>query len=384
MKFVFVPDSFKGSLTALEITQMLERAARAHFPDAECVSVPVADGGEGTVDALLRACGGERVSCRVTGPMGDAVEAAYGLIDDGATAVLEMAAASGLPLVPPAARDPLRATSFGTGEMLLHALQGGARRILIGIGGSATNDGGMGMLSALGARFYDGDGNALRGSGAELARVARVEFDGLSPLLREAAIEVICDVSNPLLGENGATAIYGPQKGVTQAMHAGLEAGMANYAARIEAVLRRDIAGMRGAGAAGGMGAALGGVLGARMRSGIDAVLDTVHFDALLDGCDLAITGEGRIDRQSVEFGKVPTGVARRCAARGVPVVVLVGGMGEGAEALYDVAESTILATVNAPMSLEFAMREAKPLFAGAADRLFRVLKIGMSMGKRS
>ncbi|NLF26561.1 MAG: glycerate kinase [Clostridiales bacterium] len=380
MKFAFAPDSFKGSLTALEIVELLEIAAGRHFPGALCLSVPVADGGEGTVDALLRACGGAREVVRVTGPLGAPVDAAFGLIDGGEAAVLEMAAASGLPLVRPEERDPLKATSFGTGEMMLAALSHGVRRLLIGIGGSATNDGGMGMLSALGARFFDADGNILVGSGAELARVGRVDFEGLSPLLKDAEITVICDVTNPLLGPDGATAIYGPQKGVTAELYPILEGGMIHYAGKLRDALGRDASNFPGSGAAGGMGAALGGVLGARMRPGIDAVLDAVGFDALLDGCDLAVTGEGRIDRQSVEFGKVPTGVARRCSERNVPVVALVGGIGDGADAFYGIGETSIFPIVNRPMPLEQAMADARALFADAADRLFRTLKIGMRL----
>lgn len=380
MKFVFAPDSFKGSLSAMEIVTLLKEAARRHFPGAECTCVPVADGGEGTVDALLLACGGTRETCRVTGPLGQPAEAAIGLLRDGETAVMEMAAASGLPLIASTARDPMKATSYGTGEMLLDACARGVKKVLIGIGGSATNDGGMGMLSALGARFYDADGALLRGSGEDMCAVERVDLSGISPTVRALDIQVICDVNNPLLGEHGATAVYGPQKGVTPALAPILEAGMARYAKKMAAAAGRDFANFPGSGAAGGMGAALGCVLGAKMRPGIEAVLDTVRFDEMLRGCDLVITGEGRIDRQSVDFGKVPTGVALRCAKQNVPVIAMVGGMGDGAEKYFDMAAASIFPIADGPMSLERAMREAKPLFAGAADRLFRTVKIGMSL----
>ena len=383
MKFVFAPDSFKGSLSAMEAVRLLELAAHRHFPEAECVCVPVADGGEGTVDALCLACGGQQMQTTVTGPMGRPVQAGYALVDGGATAILEMAQASGLPLVRPDAPDPMRATSFGTGELMRKVLLDGARKLLIGIGGSATNDGGMGMLCALGARFFDGRGVLLAGCGADLARVARVDLSGLCPELKNAEIQVICDVTNPLLGERGATAIYGPQKGVTSQMMPALEAGMENYANCMKRALGRDIAAFPGAGAAGGMGAALGGVLGATMRSGIDAVLDIVCFDELLKGCDLAVTGEGRIDRQSVEFGKVPAGVAQRCRERGVPVAAIVGGMGDGAEAFYELGETVIVPTSSGPMTLENAMQNAPELFSQAADRLFRILKMGAHIGSR-
>lgn len=382
MKFVFAPDSFKGSLSAMEAVQLLETAAKRHFPDAECICVPVADGGEGTVDALCLACGGQKAQLEVTGPMGRPVRANYALIDGGNTAVIEMAQASGLPLVDPSERDPLRATSFGTGQLIRHVLQNGARKLLIGIGGSATNDGGMGMLCALGARFTDAQGQLLSGCGEDLARVARADFSGLCPELQGTELQVICDVSNPLLGDQGATAVYGPQKGVTPQTALILESGMRNYAARLKAALGRDVASFPGAGAAGGMGAALGGVLSAKMRSGIDAVLDAVRFDALLEHCDLVVTGEGRIDRQSVAFGKVPAGVAKRCRAKEIPVVAVVGGAGDGAETFFDLADSAIVPTPNGPMSLEFAMKEAPALFLQAADRLFRILKMGLRMAR--
>lgn len=379
-KFVFAPDSFKGSLSAMEICALLAEASKRHFPQTETVSIPVADGGEGTVDALLLATGGRRETVRVTGPMGAPVEAAYGILPDGETAVLEMAQASGLALVPAGQLNPLRATSFGTGEMLRHVLDSGYRRVLLGIGGSATNDGGMGMLSALGARFTDDAGEVLSGTGEALERVAGVDLAGLHPALAEAELRVICDVNNPLLGEQGATAVYVPQKGADAPMRARLEAGMARYAQLVSAAAGRDIAIIPGAGAAGGMGAALAGVLGAALLPGIAAVLDTVGFDDHLQAAGLVITGEGRIDGQSIRFGKVPAGVAARCARRGVPVVAIVGGMADGAEALYDIAEASIITTINAAMPVEEAMRDARALFAGAADRMFRMLRIGMGL----
>lgn len=382
MKFVFAPDSMKGSLTALRAVELLRAAALKVFPDAQCVCVPVADGGEGTVDALCLACGGERRTVRVTGPLGRPVDAVYALADGNATAILEMAQASGLPLTAPDGLDPLRASSYGTGEMIRAALDAGARRLLIGIGGSATNDGGMGMLCALGARFRDERGEILRGCGADMARVAEADFSGLCPALGEADILVICDVTNPLLGERGATAIYGPQKGVTPAMMPELERGMAHYAHCLERTLGRDVSTFLGAGAAGGMGAALGGVLKARMRSGIDAVLELTRFDELLDGCDLVVTGEGRIDRQSVEFGKVPAGVARRCREKRVPVVALVGGVGPGAEAFDTLGQTAILPLPDGPMDLSRAMEDAERLYSAAAGRLFAILSMGVGIGK--
>lgn len=382
MKLIFAPDSFKESLTALEICEILERVTARHFPGAETVCIPVADGGEGTVDALLRAMDGRRIRTQVTGPRFEPETAQWGLLSDGVTAVMEMAQASGLSYVPAAQRDPRKATSLGTGEMIAEALRQGVRKILIGIGGSATNDGGIGMLQALGAVFTDAQGQPVAPVGGALASVARADFSGLLPELRQTEITVICDVTNPLLGENGATWIYGPQKGATPEICTELEAGMAHFAQVVAEATGKDIASFPGAGAAGGLGAALGGVLGAQLKSGIDAVLDAVDFSAKLEGVSLAITGEGRIDGQSVRFGKVPVGVAKRCAQRGIPTVAIVGGIGEGAEGLFELCESTIQTTVSGPMSLQAAISNAPALYEQAADRLFRAIKIGMHLKK--
>ena len=382
MKLRFAPDSFKESLTALEICEILERVTARHFPDAETICLPVADGGEGTVDALLRAMDGRRIRTQVTGPRFEPETAQWGLLSDGVTAVMEMAQASGLSYVPLPQRDPRRTTSLGTGEMIAEALRQGVRKILIGIGGSATNDGGIGMLQALGAVFTDAAGQPVPPVGGALASVAKADFSGLLPELRHTEITVICDVTNPLLGENGATWIYGPQKGATPEICEELETGMAHFAQVAAAAAGRDIASFPGAGAAGGIGAALGGVLGAQLRSGIDAVLDAVDFSAKLEGVSLAVTGEGRIDGQSVCFGKVPVGVAKRCAQRGIPTVAIVGGIGEGAEGLFQLCESTIQTTVSGPMSLQAAMSNAPALYEQAADRLFRAIKIGMHLKK--
>ena len=379
MKFIFAPDSFKGSLSALECCDILERVTARIFPGADTVSVPVADGGEGTVDALLRAMGGRRMAAYVTGPVYERETAVWGLLSNG-SAVMEMAQASGLPYVPADKKDPRLATSLGTGEMIAAALKAGVRNILIGIGGSATNDGGLGMLTALGAQFTDQGGTPVRPVGSELKNVAHADFSGLMPELKETQITVICDVTNPLLGENGATFIYGPQKGATPAIRDELEAGMTHYAQVVSAAVGRDIASFPGAGAAGGLGAAFGGVLGAELKSGIDAVLDAVDFDRKLEGVSLAVTGEGRIDGQSVRFGKVPVGVAKRCAAKGIPTVAIVGGIGDGAEGLFDLCESTIMTTVSGPMSLEQAMADAPILYEDAAERLLRAIRIGMKI----
>lgn len=378
MKMVFASDSFKGSLRAVQIARLLQEEAEACFPGVETVSVPVADGGEGTVDALLAAQGGTLHQIEVTGPDGRPVTACYGLLKNGA-AVLEMAQASGLPLMK--TKDPLHATSRGTGELLLHALRHGARRVLFGIGGSATNDGGMGMLAALGAHFLDSAGAEVPEGGEGLARIDRVDLSGLAPELAQSELTVICDVTNPLLGEQGATAVYGPQKGVTPDMLPLLEAGMERYAAAMEKAVGHAIRYLPGSGAAGGMGAALGGVLGARLCRGIDAVLDFIQFDSILQDADLVITGEGCMDGQSVAFGKVAAGIAQRCASRQIPVCAIVGSMRPGAEDFLKLSESySIMTTVNAVMSLETAMQTAEDLYRCAARRMFRLLRTGMEM----
>ncbi|MBQ9008965.1 MAG: glycerate kinase [Clostridia bacterium] len=379
MKFIFAPDSFKGSLSAMECCDILERVTARLFPGTETIAVPVADGGEGTVDALLRAMGGKRMQTEVTGPLFERETARWGLLSDG-TAVMEMAEASGLPYVPADRRDPRLATSLGTGEMIADALRQGVRRILIGIGGSATNDGGIGMLQALGARFTDREGREVKPIGGELKNVYRADFTGLMPELRDTQITVICDVTNPLLGENGATYIYGPQKGAIPEIRDELEAGMTDYARVLEEAVGRDISSFPGAGAAGGLGAALGGVLNAQMKSGIDAVLDAVDFDRKLEGVTLAVTGEGRIDGQSVRFGKVPVGVAKRCALKGIPTLAIVGGIGDGAEGLFDLCESTIMTIADGPTTLDRAMNEAAELYESAGERLLRAVRIGMNL----
>lgn len=380
VKFIFASDSFKGSLSAVRITRLLSEEAKRCFPEAEMHCVPVADGGEGTVDALLLALGGERRSVTVTGPLGERVQAVYG-VTPSRVAVMEMAQASGLPLAH--VKDPMRATSRGTGEMIADALARGAEEILLGIGGSATNDGGLGMLTALGARFFDADGHPVTEGGAGLGQVARVDLTGLMPALRNVRLTVMCDVSNPLLGPKGATAVYGPQKGVTRQMLPILEAGMANYAQALETNLGREIHTAAGSGAAGGLGAALGGVLGAKLKRGIDAVLDAVDFDRLLQNADLVVTGEGCMDHQSIDFGKVIAGVAERAACRSVPVCAIVGSMLPGAEAFMEQAmDRSILTTVNAVMPLKQAMEDAETLYRGAAQRMFRLLRIGQAMHK--
>lgn len=370
MKILLAPDSFKGSLTSAQAAHIMARAAHAAV-DCETILLPVADGGEGTLEAIVEAAGGRYVDMKATGPLGTSVAARYGLIDDGETAVIEMARASGIAYAVPL--DPIRATSRGTGELILDAAAHGAVRFIIAIGGSATNDGGMGMLAALGARFYDADGALLAGSGRDLSLLHTADLS----LLPKLAITVICDVTNPLLGPSGATYVYGPQKGADGPTLARLERGMEHYAS----VLKKS-GDFPGAGAAGGMGYALAAILGARMKSGIDAVLDAVKFDSFLAGTDLVLTGEGRLDGQSVRYGKVPAGIAKRCRTHSIPVIALVGGLGEGAEAYLDLGLTSLEPITDGPRTLESALENAEELLYRATRRLFATVKVGMALRK--
>lgn len=379
MKMLFASDSFKGSLTSGQTIELLTRAAREVFgEDTVCGGVPVADGGEGTVEAVVAAENGSIVEAVVHGPLTEPVKAGYGDLGSG-RAVLEMAAASGLPLVPEEKRNPLYTTSCGTGELLLHALDQGFKEIFIAIGGSATNDGGMGCARALGVKFLDSLGAELEGRGIDLERVASIDMSGLDSRIKDTKITVMCDVTNPLCGKDGATYTFGAQKGATPEIQARLEAGMVNYRDVIKQQFGIDPDATPGAGAAGGLGTALMVFLGGKMKSGIDTVLDLIDFDARLKGADLVVTGEGRTDWQSC-FGKVMKGVGERAAAAGVPAVGLCGSLGTGAEQIFDHGISSLMTTVNAPMPLSEALGRAEELYYLAAVRMFRFIKTGMMM----
>jgi glycerate kinase len=326
--FVFASDSFKGTLSSPQVAEILTDQAREVFPQAVCRRVAVADGGEGTAQAVCSQADGAWQEALVHGPLGRPHTAGFCLLPDG-TAVLDMAAASGLTLVEPEARNPLQTSTFGTGELIRAALDAGACEIYLGIGGSATVDGGVGMLRALGVRFFDSEGEELPGRGADLARVDDVRLDGLDPRLASCRITVMSDVDNPLLGDDGAAHVFGPQKGADPAMVEQLEHGMARYAARLSEATGTDYASAPGAGAAGGLGFSLMGVLGAHIASGIDCVLDLIGFDRLLEDATLCVTGEGRLDEQTLH-GKVPLGVASRCARAHVPCAAVVGFIAPG------------------------------------------------------
>ncbi len=380
MKILLAPDSFKGTMSSLEVIHHLRLAAAEHFSPLTIVELPIADGGEGTVEALVTATGGTYRERQVTGPRLAPVTARYGIIN-GDTAVIEMAQASGLPLLSPSERNPLLTTTYGTGELLRAVLDEGLRKITIGVGGSATNDGGIGCAQALGVRFEDSHGNEVGFGGAELKRIARIDLTNLDARLRDSSVTVICDVNNPLTGDCGATRVFGPQKGATPAMLDELEAGMLHYASLLEQACNSEVGRTPGAGAAGGLGAALLGFCGAKLRPGIETVLDLVDFERLLADVDLVVTGEGRIDEQT-SYGKVPVGIAKRCAAQGVSVVAVVGSIGRGANATYQFGVDSIMAAVSAPMHLEEAFLYKEELLRDAADRMFRLIKVGMKLAR--
>lgn len=380
MKIVIAPDSFKGSNPSVEVADCIEQGVRRVFADAQIVKLPIADGGEGTVEALVAGAGGQIRSRTVTGPMGQPVEAKYGVLPGG-IGVVELAAASGLPLVPVDRRDVTRATTFGTGELILACAQEGCKTIIVGLGGSATNDGGLGIAQAFGVRFLDQAGKELERGGLALARLATVDQSALSPALKGVQIIIACDVTNPLCGPTGASAVFGPQKGATPAQVAQLDQALFHYADVIKAQLGREIQDIPGTGAAGGAGVPLLLFCDSEIRSGISTVLDVMHFEEHLSGCDLVITGEGAIDSQSA-YGKVPVGVGKRAKEAGVPVLAIVGGIGQGAQAVYELGVDSIMSSVNAPMELSEAIGRSRELLAQAAERAMRMIRIGMQIGK--
>ncbi len=377
MRVVVAMDSFKGSLSSVAAGEAVRRGVLKASPDAEVTCIPIADGGEGTVDAYLAAVGGERVRVTVRDPLMRPIRAEYGIINTarGRTAVIEMAAASGLPLVAAPERNPRITSTFGTGELIRDALSRGIREIILGIGGSATNDGGSGMLSALGVRFVDADGKELLPGGAALRDLASINLDSLDARLGGCRIQVACDVDNPLCGERGASAVFSPQKGADEETVALLDAALCRFADVAEAALSRSARNHPGAGAAGGMGFALLLFLNAELSPGVSLLLDAARFDDHLPGCDFVITGEGATDRQTV-FGKAPIGVAARAAAYQKPVFILSGTLGEGHDAVYQHGITAAFSIADRPMLLETAIQDAQPLLQASAERLARTIQV--------
>ena len=380
MKFLFASDSFKGTLSSQKTAELLTKAAREIFPDCRYDSIVVADGGEGTTDAVLAATNGQKISLQVHGPLWEDITCSYGILDQNRV-VMEMAAASGLPLVPKEKKDPRYTTSYGTGEMIADALKRGYRDISIAIGGSATNDGGIGCIRALGGKFLDDCGQELKGCGEDLIKIRKIDLTELNPLVKECKFTVMCDVTNPLCGKDGATYTFGGQKGATPEIQKELEVGRCNYRDIIKQQFNLDMDTIPGAGAAGGLGTALMVFLNGTLKSGIETVLDLVDFDEHLKDVDIVVTGEGATDWQSV-FGKVMQGVGVHCKAHHIPAVAIVGSMGKGAEDIYAYGIESIITTVNGIMPLSDALEHAEDLYLGAARRLFKLLKAGMQISK--
>ena len=374
LRIVVAPDSYKGSVSALHVAQAMQRGILQVFPGADVRLAPIADGGEGTVEALVSATGGQLRQTAVSGPLGEKTNAQWGILGDGVTAVIEMAAASGLTLVPPDKHDPRLTSSYGTGELVRAALDAGLRRLIIGIGGSATTDAGAGMARALGIRFLDQDAKPLPDGGAALAHLHQIDLSGLDPRLSETEIIVACDVDNPLCGPRGASAVFGPQKGATTPVVAELDAALARFAVLAQAATGRAVAEQAGAGAAGGLGATFLFFTEAKLRPGVDIVLDAVGFTTLVAGASFVITGEGRTDFQTA-FGKAPVGVAQRAKHFGVPVFCLSGGLGDGADDVLAQGIDAVMSICDRPMSLEQCIDTAEALIESASVRLCRIIR---------
>ncbi|EGR1071079.1 glycerate kinase [Vibrio cholerae] len=372
MKVVIAPDSFKESLTAKQVCDAIQAGLARVWHDAKFVAIPVADGGEGTVQSLVDATQGRLVEVKVMGPQGKRVEAFYGMLGDNQTAVIEMAAASGLHHVPVAQRDPKLTTSFGTGELIRHALDQGVTKLIIGLGGSATNDGGVGMLAALGARFTNADGDPIQLTGGGLRELTHIDLQDFDPRLQNCDILVACDVNNPLCGDKGASAVFGPQKGATPEDVQLLDGTLRQFGLLTEKVTGKMVLESASAGAAGGMGAALLAYAQARLRPGIEIVLETVQLAHQVSDADLVITGEGRIDSQTVH-GKTPMGVAKVAKRFDVPVLALCGCTGDNYQAVYQCGIDAVFAAVPRAMSLEDALKESDFNLADLAENVARL-----------
>ncbi len=376
MKIIIAPQAFKGSLTAEEAARAMQTGVKAAGPAIETVFLPISDGGSGTVRALVEATSGKLMQTAVTGPLEEKVTAVWGILGDGKTAAIEMSAASGLALVPAGRLDPMKATTFGTGELILAALDAGCKSIIIGLGDSATVDGGAGMAEALGIRLLDEKDRPIPCGGGGLAALHHIDFSGRDSRIAGVRISGACDVTNPLCGTQGAAAVYGPQKGATADMVAVLDANLRHLSEIIEKETGDNIRELPGSGAAGGLGAGLVAFLGAELKSGIDLVLGAIRFDEHLSGADLVITGEGRIDFQTA-FGKTAVGIARRAQQRQVPVLALCGALGDGYQKLYECGISAMASILPRCMDPDGAMKDAFQLLADAAERSVRLFRAG-------
>ena len=384
MKIILAPDSFKGNLTSMEVATALEEGIRRVLPRAKCVKIPMADGGEGTVQSLVDATGGRFIRKKVTGPLSTPVFARYGLLADKKTAVIEMAEASGLPLVRGKRKNPLRTTTFGTGELIIDAINHGADRIIIGIGGSATIDGGAGMAQAIGVRFMDKQGKTIgeNGAGGMLDRIASIDMNNLDTRIHKTRIIVACDVRNLLCGKSGAAYIFGPQKGATPAMIKKLDDNLLKFGKLIKRNLGKDIINKKGAGAAGGLGAGLMAFANAKLKSGVDIVIEANRLEQHIKGADLVITGEGRVDLQTA-FGKTPAGVARVAKKHRVPTVAIGGGITDDARGVFEHGIDGLASACARDMALDEAIKHSREHLANAAERVIRLVLIGKQISRR-
>jgi glycerate kinase len=373
MKVLIAMDSFKGTLKSLEAAAFVEKGIRRAYPLADVEKVAVADGGEGTTASIVENLNGEYIDVTVSGPMNHPTRARYGIIHNN-TAVIEMAEASGLHLVPENQRNPFAASTYGTGELIRDALKRNCRKIIMGIGGSATNDGGMGMAAALGVQFLNSEGNLLEGNGGSLDKIAAIKTAKINPAVKKAEFLVACDVTNPLCGKTGASFVFGPQKGAGPQDIQLLDNGLKRYANIIKADLGIDIADIPGAGAGGGLGAGLMAFCGAALKRGIDIVLDIINFEDKIRVADIIITGEGKVDGQTA-YGKAPVGIAARAKKFGKPVFAITGFCGDGANLVYQHGIDAVLSAVTRPASLEEIIADSPQLIEEAAERLFRIIR---------
>jgi len=382
MKIAVVPNAFKGSLTASQAAACIGRGLQRACPACEVVQIPVADGGDGTARAVVEATCGRWADCRARDPLGRWIESGFGLTGDGRTAVIEMALASGLALLKPAERNPLRTGTWGTGDLIRAALDLGVQSLLIGLGGSATNDGGMGMARALGVRFLDAQGAELEGTGADLGKVARVAAEGLDPRLGPVTVDVACDVDNPLFGPRGAAPVYAPQKGADPATVRRLDDGLAHFAAALRRDVGVELSGLAGGGAAGGLGAGLVAFLGARLRPGAERVLAVAGVAERLQGCDLVITGEGRLDGQTV-CGKAPAAVAGLARRLGLPVIAICGCLGPEVEKVREAGIGAYFSALEEPVPEEELPARGPGMLERCAEQVGRLLALGANLRER-
>lgn len=375
MKILIASDSFKGSLSSLEVAEALEMGIKGTYDKVDIIKLPTADGGEGTLDAILSCLSGERISVRVKDPLGRIINSYYGLVDDGVTAIIEMAQASGITLIKEDEKNPLITTTYGTGQMILDAMEKGAKRIIIGLGGSATNDGGVGMAQALGISFRDKDGKEIGYGGGNLLQISSIDTTNIHPGVKYIDIIGISDVNNIFFGKNGASFVFGPQKGGTIDDIQLLDAGMVHLSEKIKEYYGIDISDTKGSGAAGGLGGGIIAFLNGKLQSGVEKVLDIIGFENIVKDVDLVITGEGRIDNQT-KFGKVPVGVAKRAKLYNKPVIAIAGSVGDDIDDLYQMGIDLVLDIINKPMNLSYAMENAEKLMIDTGKTIGRLLKL--------